>query len=425
MKQFKLFAVALAALTMFSCQKQEEPGASDVEAGIPTTATIFLNQTSTPATRATGDEEAATEAEKAIKSATIYIFNATTNVLEKTVTFETGDLTSKKKVINITAGKKLVYAAVNIPGAQLTDIKDNEISRTAFEQKVLNVVNIVDATDATTGFWMTNNDNGAAVTLKTGITVPTPGNNTVTVNVGRATAKVSVTLIPNVPVIGGAFTLTDFRVKDSPKQSYLMPAKNADGKRISPNYSKIAITPAEYVHGPFVTIATTPSTYAMENINESPRHGNTSYVLIKGVFTPTTTLDTNGANPEKGVVDADYWRIQKADNSLTADYYRIAPTVAEITAKGGAGAKTLKYIRGLSFYSLYIGDNTKTDLSEKYAVLRNNFYKIKIIQINGGGWNDETGALPGTPGGPIETPTNIEATITVLPWNVIEQSGAI
>lgn len=423
MKQFKLFAVALAALTMFSCQKQEEPGASDVEAGIPTTATIFLNQTSTPATRAT-TLEAATADEQAIKSATIYIFNAT-NVLEKTVPFGTDDLTSKKKVINITAGKKLVYATVNIPGAQLTDIKDNETSRTAFEQKVLNIVNIADATNATTGFWMTNNDNGAAVTLNPGIATPTPGNNTVTVNVGRATAKVSVTLIPNVPVIGGAFTLSDFRVKDSPKQSYLMPAKNAEGKRISPNYSKTAITSADYVHGPFVTIATTPSTYAMENINESPRHGNTSYVLIKGVFTPTTTLDTNGANPEKGVVAADYWRIQKADKSLTADYYRAAPTQAEIIAKGGVGAKTLPYAGGLSFYSLYIGDNTKTDLSEKYAVLRNNFYKIKIIQINGGGWNDETGALPGTPGEPIETSTNIEATIAVLPWNVIDQSGAI
>lgn len=413
MKIANLFTVALVALTLFSCSEENVNEPNVIVEGTPTTARIMLTQKSSAGTRAT---DAATAAESAINSANVYIFK-NDGMLEKIVAFEAADITAGSKVFAITAGAKYVYATINIPADQLTGIVENSTSKTNFEKQLIGI----STTDPGAGFWMSNVGDGEAVNLAAGVTTPSTGNNSVTVNVGRTSAKVNLALATTPVVVGGAFQLSEFKMMSNPLKNYLMPAKNAAGKRIAPFYAETTVVTGNYYNQTSYA-ANASDVYVTENIHETPLMGNTTYAIIKGVFTPAVVLDANGV-ASTSAANNDFWRIQKTDGTFTADYYSAEPTATEVAAKGGDSI--VKYDLGVAYYRLYVADNSKANASEKYAVLRNNYYKISIVSVNGAGSNTESGVVPGTPNVPVEEATNMEAVISVLPWSVVDQSGGI
>lgn len=423
MKFKSLFLAALVAATLTSCDNNDVTnpdvtGPVAVE-GVQTYARINLNQLATKATT-----EAGTADESAIKTAKLFIFKSD-GLLEKQVDFPAG--ASQSTIVPITSGAKSIYVSVNIPG--LPAFVENATTKTAFEQNLMTIGAMSDMTSASTGFWMTNFDGASNVVLDPNITDPVAaGKNVVNVNVGRTSAKVRMALAASPVVVGGTATGLQFKMHNIPVNSYLMPVF-VSGKRTTPNYSEATVTAADYL-STATGVFGTADTYVNENIHGTPLMGNTTYALIKLIFTPTTTLDANGANAVAGVNAADFWRIKKADGTYTADYYRANPSAAEVTAKGGVN--TVKYTSGESFYKLYVADNSQSLAADKYAVIRNYLYNISIVNINGAGENSEDGVIPGTPSNPGEKPndpivqtTNMVATINVLPWYVVNQNGGI
>lgn len=418
---------ALAAM-LASCSNNDDvlDVPSSVQEGIPTTARLTLNQAGV-GTRAI---ENATDPEKAIRTATVYVVNSQ-RVLEKIVKFTSAEITGGSKTFVTTVGKKYFYVAVNIPDTQLGTIVEG-MRQSVFEKHVLTITAISEATSPvagdTGGYWMTSVTGATEKTLESGTTESNPGANVVTINVGRATAKVSVAMGTNPTVAGGAFELTGYKMVNNAKKSYLTPVI-VDGAHQTPNYDEATVTAADYFD--YVDFQTTEG-YITENTHRLPKVGNATTAVIRGKYTPTTVLDGSG-NTGTANGNGDFWRIRKTDLTYTDDYYSAVPTADEINAKtnNDNGAEAVKYTDGTCYYRLVVRDNTKDADNEKYAVIRNNFYKIAIVNVNGAGSNTENGIAPGQPGAPNpEEPagdahTFMKATIEILPWNVIHQNGGI
>lgn len=122
MKQFKFFAVALAALTIFSCSK-EQIGGNEGEGGndggnainTPTYATFKFNIGGGSNGRAAADFDPVTKPEDDIDDAEIgrlqlLIFNATSQALEFNGVLDAG---STSKTVLLTAGKKKIFFIAN------------------------------------------------------------------------------------------------------------------------------------------------------------------------------------------------------------------------------------------------------------------------------------------------------------------------
>lgn len=429
MKTVFISMFALAAM-LAGCNNSEDDLGSkhSVAEGIPTTARMVLSQRATN-TRAT---EGANPDESAIKTVTVYVFK-NDGILEKAVTFGGADITAGSKVFAITSGVKSIYAAVNIPPAQLTGITENSTSLTAFQKKI---VMINATTDATTpvatgdGWWMTNIDAAVSTTLLASVSEADASNdvsNSVTIPVGRATAKVSMELSPTATVIDGAFALTGYKMANNARKNYLMPVI-VDGVYTTPNYNETTVTAGDYFKQPSFLSG---ETYTTENTHANPVFANATTAIIRGVFTPAAVLAKDGT-PSTLPASGDFWRIRKGDYTYTAGYYAELPNQTEIDAKTGndAAAIAVKYTGGVCYYRLLVADNSKTTANEKFTVIRNNFYQITIVNVNGAGSDTEEGIEPGQPGqpdptDPVEQTTNMKATIQILPWTVIKQNGGI
>ncbi len=87
-----------------------------------------------------------------------------------------------------------------------------------------------------------------------------------------------------------------------------------------------------------------------------------------------------------------------------------------------ADYKVLKYTNGISYYRLNIRDIRKTNLTEKYAVNRNHYYKVNITEISNLGFNTAAGTIPTDPTTPLETQTYISADITIEAWTVVDMN---
>jgi len=80
----------------------------------------------------------------------------------------------------------------------------------------------------------------------------------------------------------------------------------------------------------------------------------------------------------------------------------------------------------LCYYRLNLSDISKsqpTQLTEKYAVLRNHVYKVGIRSNTGLGYGDAESLIPTKPTTPVETSAHMTANITVLKWTIVELPG--
>lgn len=431
---FKYVTLMAAALMLgFSSCSNDEDAANGIANAGKTTAKVTLIQAS-PSTYSLASAGVPTAEEKVIKSAKLYIFNAV-QILESIVSLEATDVTDggavASKTFETTAGAHYVYAVVNAPTLPAT-IVENGISLSAFEKEMLNVADEEALTGLITGeagFFMTNVARPAATYFEAGGTIEAPKTISV-VQIGRAVAKVNVVFSATAAMENGTFTAVQYKVRNNPNKMHLMPVIE-NGVLKTPYFADAyeAGSASKYFNATAAFIPAGTASYAMENSNISKvRNGKATNVLIKGKYTPVKVYNPDGSVGD-AAADGTFYCVQGSDGRA----YNATPDAAIL------GSNTLlTYSEGISRYRLNLADNDQSDEVAKYTVKRNSYFYVTIVSISGPGMDDNGNTMesgngttpdpdpnPEDPNDPISTETNIKATISVLDWTVIDQTGGI
>lgn len=447
MMKSKLFAtVMVAGALLASCSKETNfGGESSVPEGIPTYAsvTVSVNNPGTRATRA-----ASQMGEKEISKVDILIFDKG-GVLEtyaKDITPESGTGNYTAKNIKTTTGEKTVYAVAN---NLVSGIKQG-MTLTAFEQlsyeaaKADGVTHKVDVPIAKASNFLMFGKTEATLTEQE---PDTP--NKVSLTVTRAAAK-SQLLFKNVQASDSfqpenvALTFDDASTQlaqlqptmyvVAPAQStgtvtpwddnYTSQAANwiaAREKDFDKNNDSEMITVVEYSH------------YLSENINATPLMNTTTCMLVRVKATPTTWSDDGGTQQGstfyalvKFTSDTD-----KTFETIDSYYgiYKDEATAQTVLDSGALQADPDKakygivaFTDGYCYYRLNLRDMTQATSAARYSVLRNNFYKVTVTEINNLGWNNPGDLVDPDDNTPVETETSLEVTITVADWTDVDMN---
>lgn len=452
--KLKLFAVTMAAATAFlaACNKETNYGQQgQVPEGIPTYASISVvvsNPGSKVATRA-----ASQEGEKEITNVDILIFDKS-GVLETvaqavSVTSGSGYETG---VIQTTTGQKTVYVIAN-NSSKVTPLTPG-LSLSAFEQMTYEAVNVgaADAYDITVPIATASNFLMFGSTPATLAEKQQSDPNVVSLSVKRAAAK-SQLLFSNVQTsenfqpenVAVDFTDASTQLAQMQTQMYVAlgdresagevtkwyDVYNDDAKWIAArvngfdqNNSSEMKTVVEYSH------------YTAENVHATPLMNNTTCMLVRVKATPTKWTSDAGTQAPEGT----FYAIVKYSTDVTLDqnyqtlesYYGIykdKATADAVLASGDLSADpdkakyaVLEYTNGYSYYRLNLRDINKATSKERYSVLRNNFYKVTVTEINNIGWNNPGDLVEPDDERPVETETSLKVTITVEDWTDVNMN---
>lgn len=222
----------------------------------------------------------------------------------------------------------------------------------------------------------------------------------------------------------------------------------------------------------FVKIAT--DSYLTENSPQEAKRHKVTFLSIKAKWTPNANallLDADGSYAADqaaaltkitnaagaGGNDGTFYRVQKWENGLITGYcpgiYADMPTAwhevgTAINTETGEGkltdaaadrdeAKTkskdvlnankaylvVKYTNGIAYWAYWMRSRLDGTIAEKYALKRNNHYKVNIISVDGVGEPTEDDNLDKDED--LEADASMKATIEVLNWNVVDIEGGI
>ncbi len=422
MKIKSLLAVALAATTLFSCSKEDDhgPGTGFAE-GVETFVKVNIHQAANNTKAHYGDLSATAE-ESVINDVQLFIFDDK-GVFEQRVDYTTSAISG---VVKTTTGKKTFMAAVNFPAPLPNPTTLADLKAAANEVAIANIA--AAATD--NNFWMTNVED-LEITLTTAVSEADAdaGLNDITINVGRAVAKVGVYF--NAPASAdGELTNVQYRVRNNPNRMRAFTSYDAAGNRITPYYNT-AYNAANYFDNPTwldtdldMSNEHAYPSYMTENSNLVPTQQNSTYVEITGQFelaATTLVYDEDGLNPVAPVPGANFWRVYNTTTgAYGSKYYREIPTAAEIAAEGGDVAA--EYLTGgTCYYGLWLTDGTQSTTVDQSTIRRNTYWSVEILTVNGPGSHQTV--VPGPD--PLDEVTHIRANITVIPWEGVEQPGGI
>lgn len=433
MKQMKSFlTLALALTALASCNNENEiPGTNPEVTGVPTHAAFSVKVSSTANTRdAAATDDNGVVQEQKIGSLKVFIFNG--GVLETTGDITLNENNEGTATLPTTTGPKEIYAVAN----PKTDMTLN-VGQTLDEFKALAV------NAGTTSATPDENIAGENVFTMIGSVVTTLTEQTaaqalasrINITVSRGAAKVQLqydaTAVTQNQDLKGVFSDPKYLVAQMntkmflPRKDYELTPNGAaagqadaspqDGTRDHLTTVPADMTDAKAAVSPWDN-AFANSFYTAENVNEAPTTGNTTFALVQLKYTPDNT-EIQGNN--KTLTAGTFYVLRKTDgtNLIYADN-----TEAQTAQQSTTGSTIKTYTGGLCYYRVNLRDITKTALQEKYCVLRNNYYKINITQINSLGGNSTTDPeviVPTDPDTPLETETHISANILIAPWNPI------
>lgn len=332
-------------------------GNTEVVEGVPTYARLTIKMDGVKQTRAI---DAGTGNEQDVKNIHVYVF---ANGVFEASTSPTGDVISNStgvfhsEVMKLTSGLKTILVVANtdtgwyptpVAGTTLSAFQDQLMELYTTPGRLAHDSNPViprvgegykklQGTDdpATNGFLMSNLLSNSSFTLKPGISQADAerndyGNedpadyNHLKIALYRATAKLQTTYedadaliykatqgdeLSNVVTVG-TLTQPHFTVRNLPQKVYLFQHGSVDSPLMTPLYNATNTNSSwsnfkvfDEVNAPDVEMvaknATANSLYIPENANAIPVIGNTSYILVKGVFEPNrnlviTDVDNNG-----------------------------------------------------------------------------------------------------------------------------------
>lgn len=428
----------------------------------------------------------ATEVEKKITDAVVLVFNSD-DVLENYVKFEDAELAAAPyaKIFATTTGKKRLYALANLGDySAIEKIFNGTDGHTAADKKLSNVCKVIqeiaDISGATTDnkFWMSNVYKLGA-TIEDQVTVQKGDENTnnFTIYIGRMTGKVSLTFAAQLAIKSndGTFDKTNaqYRVRNNPTRFFSFPVYNAAGLLTSPYYDRNYTEGGSYDadglgaadffdnghddggNHTFVKIAT--DSYLTENSPKEAKRHKVTFLSIKAKWTPSKDalfLNANGsvAGDLSGTITGNqgtFYRVQKWQGGKIVGYCPgiYAETPANWTDVGGTpgnGAGALNtavadrnaakasadacylivtYDQGMAYWAYWMRSRLDGTIAEKYALKRNNHYKVNIISVDGVGEPTEDDNLDKDED--LEADASMKATIEVLNWNVVDIEGGI
>lgn len=468
MKITKFFVAAMAATTLFaSCAKEGENGSNGiVRNGAITTACITLTQA--PSSRAFIDAGGATTAdESAVNNATLYIFNAD-GLYEKSVTLTLSGAGSTKKsqTFELTTGSHSFYVAANLPSGIFTvpaaGTTAAEFAKT-WSAAIDDMADFKTTVGANNYLLMTNTSNAPTpftLVEATPAQVTAGTHNNVTINIGRAFAKVAaeVTAAAANVTDGGTLANTQYRVINNPTRMHFMPVVESTIFK-TPFY---AYTDAQYLASNYFNNTAysaangQAASYMMENSNSVPRWGTANILIIRGKYTPAAasifkndgtagTLDGTGT----------FWRLAKLDASgdPTGFYEQYLDGSSVYHNKFYSEAPTgfdadeyeiVKYTNGICYYYLPIKADAKSG-AVAFTVERNQYFQVLVNAIaevgvtdgpgdgdgeqpgGGGDGEDDDEDDPNEPEDPKDPilPTNLLAVINILNWVPVQQTGQL
>ena len=406
----RLFLLAAMGLGLIACTENDlvEGGDSNGAQNEGTTYVGFTIDFSKTRTRAT--TETGTNAEQKINTAYVLMTDANDKI-EKVLSFTGGEdkgvtegegyyVNKGKFLFKTSAGVHHFYAVVNPETAPTTEnLTINNYFKTAV---ALNVDDIASVTDEENGSFMMASEDVLIASVEDGVTEEEAldgSNNSYTINVERATAKVTMTcdnttLTNATNNAGGTLNKTQFTLKQGAGVSFRMAQASiiADDD----NTFKYTSSPTSvYIKG------TDPSeekdnihrsaapVYCLENIRGSYKQGNTTYLTLQTTFTPANVVDcadevkpltTNKQAPgstfyvvKQGVLAGNYL--------MGADLQSYRDSKNDQSAlPAGVEAISDAYTDGNCYFGpIWIG---QTDADKENApVVRNTWYNLKITGI--------------------------------------------
>ena len=197
--------------------------------------------------------------------------------------------------------------------------------------------------------------------------------------------------------------------------------------------------------------------YLTENSPKEAKRHKVTFLSIKAKWTPNENalyLNTDGtvAGDLSGTIAGNqgtFYRVQKWQGGKIVGYcpgiYAETPTNwTDVGGKPGdtAGALFTKvadrnaakasvdpcylivtYDQGMAYWAYWMRSRLDGTIAEKYALKRNNHYKVNIISVDGVGEPTEDDNLDKDED--LEADASMKATIEVLNWNVVDIEGGI
>ena len=276
--------------------------------------------------------------------------------------------------------------------------------------------------------------------------------------------------------------VAEYRVRNNPTRFYTFPVYEGV-QLVSPYYDKAynpidgtgvypdALGAADFFDNghddggnhTFVKIAT--DSYLTENSPKEAKRHKVTFLSIKAKWTPNANallLDADGSIADNAettlqkITDAaptgnggTFYRVQKWQGGKIVGYcpgiYAETPTGwTEVggTPNDAAGEKTtavadrnaakasadpcyliVTYDQGMAYWAYWMRSRLDGTIAEKYALKRNNHFKVNIISVDGVGDPNEDDNLDKDED--LEADASMKATIEVLNWNVVDIEGGI
>lgn len=440
MKTKSIIAGMLSTMLLaVGCNKEDGGNRVTPEAGVKTYASFsvsLLNQS----TRATSNDSNAVAEEIKINHLYIYIFNGGVLETKGEISLDTDN--KGTTALATTTGTKTIYAVPNYEAIGAIGSLQSD-----FEKQLIDATDIAEEN----GFFMAGKTE--ATLIERTEDEAKQDANLIKISVARGAAKVQMqfgTNVPVKPVVNASVAEAKFSLAQQNSQMYL--AKLTAGE-FSPK-GKTAEQKDDDQDGTYDHLTKLPqadaikwtagltaydnafanSQYLAENVNQTPTTGNTSYVLVSLQVTPQAKADGTGnviATPltpgttfyvlaKKEVSSGKITFATKDDKILYFEQNTDATTYQGTQANHDY--EVLEYTNGISYYRLNIRDIRETDLTKKYAVNRNHYYKVNITEISNLGFNTAAGTIPTDPTTPLETQTYISADITIEAWTVVDMN---
>lgn len=311
-----------------------------------------------------------------------------------------------------------------------------------------------------------------------------PATNNFKVYIGRMVSKVTPTFADNLVINSGDGTIeikdehdravAEYRVRNNPTRFYTFPVYEGV-QLVSPYYDKAynpidgtgvypdALGAADFFDNgyddggnhTFVKIAT--DSYLTENSPQEAKRHKVTFLSIKAKWTPNENalyLNTDGtvAGDLSGTIAGNqgtFYRVQKWQGGKIVGYCPgiYAETPTRWTDVGGTPGNTapqetpavadrnaakasadpcyliVKYDQGMAYWAYWMRSRLDGTIAEKYALKRNNHYKVNIISVDGVGEPTEDDNLDKDED--LEADASMKATIEVLNWNVVDIEGGI
>ncbi len=425
MKLNKYLLMATMGLGLIACTENDlvEGGDSNGAQNEGTTYVGFTIDFGKNKTRATKD---ATEEESKINTA--YVILADGNTISQIASIPE----SGKYVLQTTPGSHDFYVVVNPKTAPTTantvdDYFNTGVAIEASEFADITTPSFLMASEAKNTF-----DIADGITKEQAIAGTDYTTNSFTINVERVAAKVTMTC--ENPVLadknggeaGGTISDMAFNLHGGATKAYRMrlnPFAEITGNTWS--YSVNNKTVATSLDN--ITLSDNVA-YCLENIHDAAtgyKTGNTTYLTLYTNFQPTNVVDcADEIKPLKSNTQPEGSSFYVVKEGEFAGNYIMKADLE--TYRGGdtnkmpAGVSVLseEYVDGVCWFGpIYIGQ-TATDL-DNAPVARNTWYNLKISGIT----------LPGDPGEPtiddpdqpLNPPTFVAISLTVMPWNFIDR----